>query len=148
MIKRTMYFYDKKQADLIKKVNDKLHMQRGVRVKDDDQMEQFTAAIPSIRKHIPNIKKNADLFTNKMAGSGVHPIILKKVKEIQQLANRVDTIAKSLKTPAQYAQMGQILEKISDKIEYFLEPDVMPSSIQVYAKEVAEWTNDIIGTFF
>ena len=36
MIKRTMYFYDKKQADLIKKVNDKLHRQRGVKVEDAD----------------------------------------------------------------------------------------------------------------
>lgn len=34
MIKRTMYFYDEKQADLIKKVNDKLHKKRGVRVRD------------------------------------------------------------------------------------------------------------------
>lgn len=34
MIKRIMYFYDKKQADLIKKVNDKLHRQRGIRVVD------------------------------------------------------------------------------------------------------------------
>ena len=34
MIKKTMYFYDEKQANLIKKVNDKLHRQRGVKVGD------------------------------------------------------------------------------------------------------------------
>ena len=39
MVKRIMYFYDKKQADLIKKVNDKLHMKRGIafRVKDSSE---------------------------------------------------------------------------------------------------------------
>lgn len=35
MIKRTMYFYDKKQANIISKLNDNLHKQRGVRVGDD-----------------------------------------------------------------------------------------------------------------
>lgn len=36
MIKRAMYFYDKKQANVISKLNDTLHKQRGVRVSDVD----------------------------------------------------------------------------------------------------------------
>lgn len=148
MIKRTMYFYDKKQADLIKKVNDKLHRQRGVRVGDDSQMSEFLAAIPDIKKSVSNIKKYANLFTNSMTKSGVHPTILNMVKEIQQLADRAATISNSLKKPEQYHQIGQILYKINNKIDYFLEPGAMPNSIRKYAKEVAEWTDSTIGTYF
>lgn len=46
MIKRIMYFYDKKQADLIKKVNDKLHRQRGVHIKDISIKNIDAASVP------------------------------------------------------------------------------------------------------
>ena len=35
MVKRIMYFYDKKQANIISKLNDNLHKQRGVKIGDD-----------------------------------------------------------------------------------------------------------------
>lgn len=34
MVKRIMYFYDKKQANIISKLNDKLHKQRDIRIGD------------------------------------------------------------------------------------------------------------------
>ena len=64
MIKRVMYFYDKKQADLIKKVNDKLHKQRGVRVSDADDASK-------IKKDIKEIKNAKD---TKSLNSILQPI--------------------------------------------------------------------------
>ena len=57
MVKRTMYFYDKKQADLIKKVNDKLHRQRGVRVKDDDNTNKKISIMQNVVNEIINIER-------------------------------------------------------------------------------------------
>ena len=51
MIKKTMYFYDEKQANLIKKVNDKLHRQRGVKVTDS-----IINDIKTLEKQIDNIR--------------------------------------------------------------------------------------------
>lgn len=57
MIKRTMYFYDKKQADLIKKVNDKLHRQRGMRVKDDDNTNKKISIMQNVVNELINIER-------------------------------------------------------------------------------------------
>ena len=54
MIKRTMYFYDKKQADLIKKVNDKLHKQRGVKVGDGYYNKVVAGEAYKIIKNLSN----------------------------------------------------------------------------------------------
>ena len=59
MVKRTMYFYDKKQTDLIKKVNDKLHRQRGVRVNDVDIDIEIDKLISSILKFQKKVQNNA-----------------------------------------------------------------------------------------
>ena len=69
MIKRTMYFYDKKQADLIKKVNDKLHRQRGVRISDADINIEIDKLISSILKFQ---KKAQDSTGHSVSHISVH----------------------------------------------------------------------------
>lgn len=57
MIKKTMYFYDEKQANLIKKVNDKLHKQRGVYVKDNDNTNKKISIMQNVVNELINIER-------------------------------------------------------------------------------------------
>lgn len=67
MIKRTMYFYDKKQADLIKKVNDKLHKKRGLKISDAEMFTSFNKELDDTIKEILDFQKDvASLFGNNM----------------------------------------------------------------------------------
>lgn len=77
MIKKTMYFYDEKQANLIKKVNDKLHRQRGVKVGDAKKDKKDTNVYPKkaadeVIKEINNViiafKKEANKYPNTPRG--------------------------------------------------------------------------------
>lgn len=83
MIKKTMYFYDKKQADLINKVNDKLHRARGVKVGDaneisdvfiNDLLKTAIKIEPVVKELITNIKnlKKVDIEKSANALSRIH----------------------------------------------------------------------------
>lgn len=68
MIKRTMYFYDRKQADLIKKVNDKLHRQRGVKVADiESSIDKDKELLKSYYNEYINTLKTGNMWSSKKA---------------------------------------------------------------------------------
>lgn len=88
MIKKTMYFYDKKQANIISKLNDKLHKQRGVKVGDD-------AVDADIDKY------------KKMAQTEMQRILNNKNKEIRELVEMRNNIILS-------NNMRELFDKIND----------------------------------
>ena len=75
MVKRTMYFYDKKQADLIKKVNDKLHRSRGIKIIDvnhqslDGAIAAINNVISELKLIIGSVKKEALKNSNSIVAS-------------------------------------------------------------------------------
>ena len=95
MIKRTMYFYDKKQADLIKKVNDKLHRSRGVRVSDVDYipLSQLNAM-----QAIKNINSSQDKYINTFI-SNIEKLLMSISSEEQhkKINSNIQKEAKNIK---------------------------------------------------
>lgn len=85
MIKRTMYFYDKKQANVISKLNDKLHRQRGIRIKDAGgnvnmgklkQLESHCKYIATTRKAFEErVKNKPTIAIGKKAVEDMHAIV-------------------------------------------------------------------------
>ena len=88
MIKRTMYFYDKKQANVISKLNDNLHKQRGVRVSDD-------ATDADVDKY------------KKMAQTEIQRVLNNKNKEIRELVEMRNNITLS-------KNMRELFDEIND----------------------------------
>ena len=84
MIKRTMYFYDKKQANTISKLNDALHKQRGVKVGDTTYKTSDDANFNNILKTviIDNIERDASRLKNQLKNFDKALSIIKRSDDI------------------------------------------------------------------
>lgn len=88
MIKRTMYFYDKKQADLIKKVNDKLHRSRGIHIKDKNILKDLAEDVDVILQfYVANNNLIADPFAKKLKRDAANVVNMSRKKAIDELYN-------------------------------------------------------------
>ena len=100
MIKKTMYFYDEKQANLIKKVNDKLHKQRGVKVGD----------VPDTKIIVNILHKAAQEAVQQyndnkgMGFASVYKMLANKLIEFKNIVERMGT---------QYLKEEQLINAIS-----------------------------------
>lgn len=99
MIKRTMYFYDKKQADLIRKVNDKLHKQRGVGVRAYDATRQ-------------NI---SDMFKNNIGKFG--PKLKQIIDDAQRRTSNSSLGWKNTQFMRKYYELGYIVYGMMGQVE-------------------------------
>ena len=118
MIKRTMYFYDKKQADLIKKVNDKLHRRRGVKVGDaSDILNDIfrNKLIESLKKDISNFPEYTKLIRIVIRIVENAASIATVANEIKDLAMRVDNA--NLKK--EYLHIAQNIAKLNNKFSNY-----------------------------
>ena len=72
-----MYFYDEKQANVIKKVNDKLHKQRGVKITDANHqsVDGAIAAIKSVISELKSISNEALKNSNSIV-SDINKLIV------------------------------------------------------------------------
>ena len=93
MIKRTMYFYDKKQADVISKLNDKLHKQRGVRVGDAVNFNETLKVVimSNIEKDINRLKNQLKSFSRALS-------IIKRSNDIIYIKNALNDAANAVYT--------------------------------------------------
>lgn len=67
MIKKTMYFYDEKQAKMIRKINDKLHKKRGVKIKDADiDLKLKSGASNILKDAVKKYKEYASIAQNAL----------------------------------------------------------------------------------
>ena len=88
MIKRVMYFYDKKQANAISKLNDTLHKQRGVRVSDVDD------TINSI-------------FVDEVISN-----LTRRLKKLEDDASKIKKVIKEIKNAKDTKSLNNILQSI------------------------------------
>lgn len=117
MIKRIMYFYDKKQANVISKLNDNLHKQRGVRVGDADYipLSQLNAM-----QAIKNMNDNQD-------------------KYISSLVNKIEKSLKSVSSKEQHKSINSDIQKDAKAIKIYV-----TSLINNYNKMLS-YCDDIIN---
>lgn len=92
MIKRAMYFYDKKQANVISKLNDTLYKQRGVRVSDVDD------TIDSI-------------FVDEVISS-----LTRRLKKLEDVASKIKKAIKEIKNAKDTKLLNNILRAIKGRI--------------------------------
>ena len=100
MIKKTMYFYDEKQANLIKKVNDKLHRQRGVKVGDAPD----TKIIVNILHKAAQEAAQQYNDNKGMGFASVYKMLANKLIEFKNIVERMGT---------QYLKEEQLINAIS-----------------------------------
>ena len=100
MIKKTMYFYDEKQANLIKKVNDKLHRQRGVKVGDAPD----TKIIVNILHKAAQEAAQQYNDNKGMGFASVYKMLANKLIEFKNIVERMGT---------QYLKEEQLINVIS-----------------------------------
>ena len=100
MIKKTMYFYDEKQANLIKKVNDKLHRQRGVKVGDAPDTKIIVNILHKAAQEVAQQYND-----NKGMGfASVYKMLANKLIEFKNIVERMGT---------QYLKEEQLINAIS-----------------------------------
>lgn len=100
MIKKTMYFYDEKQANLIKKVNDKLHRQRGVKVGDAPD----TKIIVNILHKAAQEAAQQYNDNKGMGFASIYKMLANKLIEFKNIVERMGT---------QYLKEEQLINAIS-----------------------------------
>ena len=98
MIKKTMYFYDKKQANVISKLNDKLHKQRGVRVGDTAYKTSDDTNLNAILKAviIDNIKRDASRLKNQLKNFDRALSIIKRSDGIIYIKNALRDLSNGM----------------------------------------------------
>ena len=142
MIKRIMYFYDNKQADLIKRVNDKLHKQRGIRFIDvESSIDKDKELLKSYYNEYINTLKTGNMWSSKKADflksinniyssiSIITNIVFgnKKIEgnNWRAIENKIDSIyTKCDKLLSMYSSEGAVINKAS-----FSKVDAMLSQI-------------------
>lgn len=88
MIKRTMYFYDKKQANVISKLNDNLHKQRGIHIKDKNILKDLAEDVDAILQfYVANNNLIADPFAKKLKRDAADVVNMSRKKAIDELYN-------------------------------------------------------------
>lgn len=98
MIKKTIYFYDEKQANVISKLNDKLHKQRGVRVGDTTYKTSDDTNLNAILKAviIDNIKRDASRLKNQLKNFDRALSIIKRSDDIIYIKNALRDLSNGM----------------------------------------------------
>lgn len=104
MVKRAMYFYDKKQANLIMKVNDRLHLLRAAATTAMDNDKSDAEVITNILYKAAQ-KAAQQYYNNKGLSSAIiYKMLSNKLIEFKNIIEKMG---------AQYLKVEQLISAIS-----------------------------------
>lgn len=118
MIKKAMYFYDKKQAKMICKINDAIHKKRGAMINDAAEPDEASARRQLIEhcKYIQHVHKEY----SEWHGSVDYRVPFSLLK--RDIKNMGDLVTKACNGATNKHSMCSVLNGLSDVILSNLEP--------------------------